>query len=82
MAEFRPKRAVSGLRWQISGLRGQISELKGPISGLGGLIGGQTDRRTDGWTNISLPVFYRTVSLLGPLPKSADSRPARAEFGL
>ena len=30
----------------------------------------QGDKQTDGWTNKSPPVFYRTLSPLAPLPLS------------
>ena len=39
-----------------------------------GLVKGGTNGRTDVRTNKSPPVFYRTSSPSGPLPKKADSR--------
>ena len=35
---------------------------------------GSTDKRTDGMTNESPPVFYRTLFPLGPLPKNRSPR--------
>ena len=38
------------------------------------------DGRTDERTNKSLPVFYRTSSPSGPLPKKTDFRPDKTDF--
>ena len=46
----------------------------------GGRTNGRTNGRTKKWTNESPPVFYRTLSPSGPLPKRADFRPERADF--
>ena len=37
----------------------------------GGLVKGGGDKQTDGRTNKSPPVFYRTLSPSGPLPKTS-----------
>ena len=44
--------------------------------GLGG-----TDGRTDGWRIVSLPLFYRTWSPSGPLPKNLSLLPCSHRFG-
>ena len=36
--------------------------------------GGRTEWRTDGRTNEGPPVFYRTSSPSGPLPKKSESK--------
>merc|ERR1711911_250311 len=63
---------IQGLKGQISGLRGQISGLREP---------GGTDGRNDGRTNKSPPVFYRTSSPSGPLPKKWSESRAAAPKG-
>ena len=74
---------ILGQTRRISGLRGYILGLTGQISGneradirperLDGGMDGRTDRKMDKWTNESPLVFYKTLSLLGPLPKNQHS---------
>ena len=59
------KSALSCLKFTLLGLKSALSDLE---SALSGLKSGWTDGRTDGMTNESPPVFYRTSSPLGPLP--------------
>ena len=65
-----PPQALSGLKFALSGLKSALSGLKSTLLGLRGLGGGG---QTDGQTNEQKsPVFYRTLSSSGPLPKNAE----------
>ena len=62
--DLRPGRL--DLRPQRLDLRPERPDLRPEGSDEGGVL---TDKRTNGRTNKSPPVFYRTSSPLGPLPK-------------
>ena len=63
--DLRPERP--DLRPERLDLRPERPDLRPEGSDEGG---GLTNERTDGRTNESPPVFYRTSSPLGPLPKN------------
>ena len=65
------KIGISGVKIGISGVKIGISRIKIGVSGVKIWVSNHGPRgRTDGWTDKRKfsPVFYRTLSPLGPLP--------------